>query len=324
MNRGEILVLGAGVSGLSTGILLQKEGYAVTIWTKDLPPNVTSNKAAAVWYPYLCSPREKAIPWARTTFEYLQAEMLPNPQSGCCVRTTTELLDTLQPDPWWKDAFPGVITRPSKEDLPEGYADGYRFDGIVIDTDMYMEFIMKKFMSLGGSIILREIEHIQQALGESNVVINCTGLGSRTLLQDEEVYPVRGQMIRVKPNGFKEVIFDAACHNRLTAVVPRIEDIVLGTTVQENNCNTEVDPKDTEDILRKIPLIAPTFGPIEIIEESVGLRPARASVRLEAESYGERTVIHNYGHGGAGFTLSWGCAQDVVEIVNQILVATQK
>ena len=79
-----------------------------------------------------------------------------------------------------------------------------------------------------------------------------------------------------------------------------------------------MDPKDTEEILRKVKLIAPQLKNIQIIGESVGLRPARESVRLEAEKFDNRTVVHNYGHGGAGFTLGWGCAQDVVSIVEKL------
>ncbi len=96
----EILVLGCGVSGLSTGILLLQSGYSVTIWAKDLPPNTTSNKAAAIWYPYLCFPREKAIPWAKETFTYFQQHMINDPKSGCMYRTITELFTKQQPEPW--------------------------------------------------------------------------------------------------------------------------------------------------------------------------------------------------------------------------------
>jgi len=52
-----------------------------------------------------------------------------------------------------------------------------------------------------------------------------------------------------------------------------------------------------------------------VLEHRVGLRPARTSVRLEAERAGEVTFVHNYGHGGSGVTLSWGCAEDATELV---------
>lgn len=313
-SKQEILVLGVGVSGLSCGILLIKKGYQVTIWAKDLPPNTTSNKAAAVWYPYLCFPREKAIPWARTTFEYLQKEMLGIPKSGCIVRPFTQLFDEVQPEPWWKEAFPGEITRPEKESLPDGYVDGYSIETIVIDTSIYMDYLVDMFKSLGGNIIQEEVKDINEA-GDYKIVINCTGLGSRQLFNDEKVYPVRGQMVKIKNTKFNEVVVDSSGPNDLSLVVPRINDIMLGGTSEENNWNTEINPDDTREILRKAAIIAPKLKNIEVLEESVGLRPARESVRLEAEKIGNNTIIHNYGHGGAGFTLSWGCAQDVVAII---------
>lgn len=314
----EILILGAGVSGLSTGILLLKKGYPVVIWAKDLPPNTTSNKAAAVWYPYLCFPKDKIIPWARATFEYIQKEIINNPKSGCIVRTVTEMFDKPQPDPWWKDALPGEVERPPKEELPEGYVDAYRIKSIVIDTSLYMDFLMEEFKRLGGRIIQKEIKDIQEAFVEYNLVINCTGLGSRELFNDNKIYPVRGQMIKIKPTGFNEVVVDDDGPNNLCLTVPRVNDIMLGGTAQVNDWNTEIDPKDTEEILRKVKLIAPELKNIEIIGESVGLRPVRESIRLEIEKFGDKKVVHNYGHGGSGFTIGWGCAQDVATLVSSL------
>lgn len=316
-SKNNILILGAGVSGLSTGILLLKKGYSVVIWAKDLPPNTTSNKAAAFWYPYLCNPRDKATKWAKTTLEYLYKEMINDPKSGCITRKVTEVFDEKVDDPWWKDAV-SDYKRPTAEELPKGYIDGYEVEGILMDTTVYMDYILEMFRNLGGTIVQKEVTDIQEPLKQYDVIINCTGLGSRELFHDENVYPVRGQMVKIKPNGFDQVIADDEGHNSLAVIIPRLHDIVLGGTAQKDNWSLEVDPKDTQDILRKCAEINPIFKNVEIIEEYVGLRPGRNEVRLEAENYSGKTVIHNYGHGGAGFTLSWGCAQDVVKIIEKL------
>lgn len=319
MDTKKILVLGAGVSGLTTGIWLLKNGYNVTIWAKDISPNTNSNKAAAVWYPYLCYPRDKAIPWAKTTFEYLQKECVGKANTGCIKRIVTEMFDKPQPEPWWSAAFSGKITRPTEEALPHGYVDAYRIESIVIDTSVYMEYLMESFRISGGVLVQKEITDISEAFHDSKLVINCTGLGSKQLFNDDKVYPVRGQMVKIKATGYDQVVVDDDGPNCLTLVVPRVSDIMVGGTIQENNWNTDIDPADTQEILRKVPLIAPELTNIEVISEQVGLRPARDSVRLEAERFGEgNVVIHNYGHGGSGFTLSWGCAQDVRTIVDQL------
>lgn len=316
MNKREILILGAGVSGLSTGILLLKKGYKVTIWAKDLPPNTTSNKAGAFWYPYLSKPKEKVTKWAKSTLEYLKNEFIKDPNNGCVMRTMTEIFDTKVVEPEWKGAV--EYRRPAQDQLPEGYIDGYQIEAVMMDTTIYINYLVEMFKSLGGGLVQKTVNNIQEALAEYDVVVNCTGLGSRELFNDSSIYPVRGQIVRVKPNGFDQVIADDAAHNNLSYIIPRINDIVLGGTAQINDWNLEVDPKDTEEILRKCAEIAPEFKNVEIIGQSVGLRPARDEIRLETEDYSGKTVIHNYGHGGSGFTLSWGCAQEVATLLSSL------
>ena len=87
------------------------------------------------------------------------------------MRTVTEMFDKPQPEPWWKNALPGEVERPSKEELPEGYIDAYRIQSIVIDTSLYMEYLMETFKSLGGTVIQKEINDIQEALQDYELVV---------------------------------------------------------------------------------------------------------------------------------------------------------
>ncbi|HTE58628.1 MAG TPA: FAD-dependent oxidoreductase [Verrucomicrobiae bacterium] len=312
-----ILVVGAGVSGLSSGILLLKAGYKVQIWAKDLPPNTTSNIAAAFWYPYLCSPQDKATGWAGLTLKYLKRHALDDPKSGCRLCTVTEIFDEKVADPWWADAVESW-RRAGPVDLPEGYIDGYQTEAVLMDTTYYLNWLMDQFKELGGRIEQREIKHMDEALADHRMVVNCSGLGSRELLGDKQLFPVRGQVVKIKPNGFDHVLADDDGPNSLAVIIPRMHDTVLGGTKQVNDWNLEVDPQDTQDILQKARALSPAFESVEVISESVGLRPARSEVRLEIEKMGDKAVVHNYGHGGAGFTLSWGCATDVVRLVDDL------
>ncbi len=312
-----VLILGAGVSGLSTGILFLQEGYSVTIWAKDFPPNTTSNKAAAVWYPFICGPLEKVPGWAKTSLEYFESEVLPIPESGCKRTTVVEIFNKVPDDPWWKEGVDSY-RRIDKYKLPKYYIDGYQIEGLVMDTDVYMEYLVTEFKRLGGKMVKRTVKTLDEALERHPLVINCTGLGSRELCNDETVYPVRGQIVKIKPNGFDYSLFEEEGPNSLAYIIPRLKDIVIGGTAQDNNWSLEPDPKDTKDILRKCGNILPQFQKVDILEVRVGLRPARKEIRLEAEKFGKKTVIHNYGHGGAGFTLSWGCAQNVLEIAEEL------
>jgi D-amino-acid oxidase len=289
----QILVLGCGVSGLSTAITLLRAGHKVTIWARDLPPNTTSNQAAAIWWPYLCYPREKAIPWAKYSLGFFKRELVPNPESGCSLITVHDLYTHEVGEPWWSEAVAHwQKLAPTK--LSSGYVDGYEVESVVIDTSVYMNFLVTWFLSLGGKIEEREVSDIREALAVSNLVVNCTGLGSRKLFGDESVYPVRGQVVRVKPNGSSEAIFDDEGPNALAYIIPRTNDIVLGGTAQENDWELAPRAVDREDILRKAAALDPLFDQAEILSEGVGLRPARPAVRLEAERIGSGTVIHNY------------------------------
>jgi D-amino-acid oxidase len=311
----DVLVLGAGVSGLSSAILLRQAGYDVRIWARELPPETTSNRAAAIWYPYLAQPREKALRWAAASYAHFAEQLVPDPASGVSFQSMTEIFAELQPEPWWQSAVPLAVERPAADELPPGYVDAYRFQGLLIETDIYMPFLLDSFRAFGGSIEQREISAIDDALDAADVVVNCTGLGSRDLVGDEDLYPVRGQMLRVHPTGLTETVFDDTGPNALGLVVPRSGDLLLGGSTQDQDWNREPDPADTQSILQRARAIAPDLGDIEILDTIVGLRPVRSQVRLEAERVGEKQLVHNYGHGGAGFTLSWGCAQDVVDLV---------
>jgi D-amino-acid oxidase len=170
---------------------------------------------------------------------------------------------------------------------------------------------------LGGKIEQKEIRDLNEAAGASSVVVNCTGLGSRELANDTSLHPVRGQTVKIRHTGYKFGILDDEGPHALGYVIPRTRDIVLGGTAQANDWDTSIRASDREDILRKAHAMAPELGEIEIVSEGVGLRPKRPTVRLEAERIESATVIHNYGHGGAGFTLSWGCAKEVAELATR-------
>ncbi len=302
--------------GLSTGILLLRAGYSVTIWAKDLPPNTTSNKAAAMWFPFLCFPVDKATRWGKETFSFFLNEIIQDPTSGCLREPVIELLDNKKADPTWKESVDD-FSRPTE--LPAGYEDGYEIKGLIMDTNQYMDYLVNWFEKLGGKLVQKNVSTVDEAFAEYSLVVNCTGLGSRSLFGDEKVYPVRGQTLKIKKTTETTGYLDEEGHNTLAYIIPRINDVVLGGTAQVNDWNDQVDEKDTQEILKRCIAIDPSLANAEIIGVSVGLRPARFEVRLEVEEYpSHKYVIHNYGHGGSGFTISWGCAKDVVELAKQL------
>ncbi len=314
----QILVIGAGVSGLTCALVLAREGHEVSIWAKDLTENTTSAVAAAYWAPYMCNPVEKVIEWSRYTKAYFKDQIMTQQSSGVLPLYMTEFFDNEGEEPWWRDAVEGGEHLDISE-LPDGYKSGFKAHLLLIDTSIYLPWLVQELGKLGVATEQKMVSSFSSIPDKFEVIVNCTGLGARELCKDEKVFPIRGQVIKVvKSSDLNQVIADDTAHNSLAYIIPRVNDVVLGGTAQPNDWNLEVDVEDTKTILRKAKLLFPNLGKVKVISENVGLRPSRDEVRLEVEKIDDRTVIHNYGHGGAGLTLSWGCANEVLNLVTQL------
>lgn len=313
-----IIIIGCGVIGLTSGIRLLERSRSVTIVARDLPPHTTSNKAAAVWFPYHVLPLDRVLKWSWASLD-VYYDLAGDPDTGISLSTFIDLFDTPVPDPWWCRAV-RLFRRPEAHELPKGYADGHVAEVPLIETPVFMTWLVAWFRALGGRIVQREIADVRELAGEGNVIVNCTGLGARTLFHDEEVYPVRGQIARVtRPPEVNRVLFDEHSRHALGYVIPRRHEVILGGTAQDGDWNETVDEATAADILSKGTALDPALTGAELIEHLVGLRPGRSAVRLELEWLDDQLpVIHNYGHGGAGFTLAWGCAAEVATIVEQL------
>ncbi len=309
----EVLVLGGGVSGLSCAVALLEAGHDVRVWARQLPPHTTSNVAAAFWYPYRADPPERVLGWARTSHARF-VELAGKGDTGVARRPAVEVVRAGAPSPWWADAVPSLRAATADE-LPRGAEAGLWFDGIVVDTRRYLEWLLARVVALGGTIETREVADLGQALAACSVVVNCTGLGARDLCGDRELFPIRGQLVRVQDPGVAAVILDERTDGEITYVVPRGDDVVLGGTSEVGDEDMAVRPASAEAILARCVALAPGLADARVVAHVVGLRPGRSMVRLEAERIGEGLVVHDYGHGGAGVTLSWGCAAEVVALV---------
>jgi D-amino-acid oxidase len=155
--------------------------------------------------------------------------------------------------------------------------------------------------------------------GDNRLIVNCTGVYARQVVPDPHVFPLRGQVVRIKAPHIQQGYMD---DSTFTYIFPRGDDWVLGGVSQPGNWNLEPDAATAENILQRCEQIEPSVRHAEIIKHSVGLRPGRHEVRLECETVDERcAVIHNYGHGGVGYTLSWGCADEVTTLAREVITA---
>ena len=149
------------------------------------------------------------------------------------------------------------------------------------------------------------------------MIVNCSGVAARELVPDPAVTPVRGQVVVIANPGIEEFYIDhTPAPQEVVYLFPHESTVVLGGTVNPGDRDTAPRPAVAERILRDCATVDPRVLGARVLAHRVGLRPARPEVRLEAEPLGGGRVLwHNYGHGGGGVTLSWGCALEIAAAV---------
>lgn len=294
-----VIVVGAGVVGLTCAVRLLEDGHRVDVVARDLPLETTSAVAAALWYPFRALPQGRVTSWARTSYAVFEA-LAAEEGSGVRMLTGTEVLREHQPDPWWRSAVPSLDRETA---LPPGYADGWTFVSPVVDMPVHLRWLVARIEELGGSLTRMNLSALPADDGV--LVVNATGLGARHFGADPSVHPVRGQVVVVEQVGLDRWTLDG---EGLTYVVPRAGEIVVGGTDVEDEWSRTPDPAVAEQVLHRATALVPELEGARVLRHKVGLRPGRPEVRLERVGH----VVHCYGHGGAGVTFSWGCAADVV------------
>ncbi len=303
-----MLVIGAGVAGLTVGVTLAEAGHHVDVLARDLPQETTSAVAAAIWYPYLAEPVERVLAWSRHS-KMVFEQLADTPATGVVLRRGTELLRSRSSDPWWIEAVPDLSRLGA---TPAPYADGWSFTTPVIEMPVYLEWLRRRLEDAGATLTRMALPALPDRAG---LVVNCAGLGARMLADDPSVYPVRGQVVRVAQMGIDEWMLDEAGP---TYVVPRSHDVIVGGTEERGAWDRRPDPAVAQQILLRASALVPEIADAEVLGHRVGLRPVRPEVRLELDENDDHSVIHCYGLGGAGVTLSWGCAAEVASLAERV------
>ncbi|XP_065907449.1 D-aspartate oxidase-like [Dysidea avara] len=327
--RPNVAVVGAGVVGLPTAVMLTESKLQpqVTIIAEQFSPNITSDAAVAAiritdYQTFANDPRK--VKWIGETYQYL-SKLFPTPLAArlnLTLLSSYAIFDEYKEYPGVRDLVLGFRFISAEEkrvlNIPQDKT-ACSYLTFTVPCGPFLAWQLEQFKTNGGMVIQKKLNSLKEIDGEYDVIVNCTGLGSKELVDDQELYPNRGQAMLVKAPWVKYVIkeeFDGGSFS----IYPRSEGVVLGGTKQIDNWSTDVDPVDSANILAGCLKYVPSLAQAEVLHEWVGLRPGRKQVRLEAEDLSENTVIvHNYGHNNKGFALSIGCAKDTVLLVEKHL-----
>ncbi|WP_280267558.1 FAD-dependent oxidoreductase [Nocardia wallacei] len=313
------VVIGSGIVGLSTAFELLRHGCEVVVVSADPVRSTTSFLAAAVWFPTAAGPADRVADWSAETFTHLE-RLAHDGVPGARMCQSLAVYREEPATPAWAGSVREF--RPARPDeLPPHYRSGFRFAVPLLEMPVFLPWLGSRVRRAGARWVRRTIRTLDE-LGDlaPDVIVNCAGLRAGPLAGDTEVYPIRGQIVRVANPGVSVSIRDENHPLGRAYVHPRAHDCILGGSLEIGAWDRTPDPQLTQSILRRCRDLLPQLADSTVLETLVGLRPGRAEVRLEL-ARGDSApvpVIHNYGHGGSGVTIAYSCAREVVALVETL------
>ena len=327
-------VIGAGVAGLPIAAMLTRNRFKpqVTLIAEEFSPNITSDAAGAairITDDKTFNDDPRKVKWIAETYKYVM-ELFSSPLASqlnvTMVATYAIFEGSKEIDPYLKDSVLGFRDVGAEEkkilNIPQD-KNAWCYNTFVMPCTPYLSWQMTQFKTNGGTVVQKKLKSLQELDGTYDVVVNCSGLGSRELVNDHKVYPVRGQAVLLNAPWVKHSI-TVEIGDQVTYLYPRGAAVMLGGTAQIGDWSKEISSSDRQDIIARCSQYVPSLAQAEVIDEWVGIRPGCKRVRLEREDISQNTsVVHNYGHTGKGFALSIGCAKDVLSLIEQCFIEKQ-
>jgi D-amino-acid oxidase len=258
-NERRAAVLGCGSPGLTAARQLQRRGFDVTIYAMAVPPNTTSNMSMAGFTQTagLVSPDKRTPAWdaqfrQAVEISYRQLQLLVSPSYGVYWIDSYNATDTANPQPTANpdaDLLPESVRTgrdrevfgPGEHPFPTKYA--VRSSALAIEPSIYLEALLRDFAVFGGKIVIRKFDTPRDLMSLSEpVIVNCTGLGSKALFNDEELVPIRGQLTVMVPQ--PEVHYRAsgrAPNGANASMNPRSDGLVIGNMQDRGSWSLEPD-----------------------------------------------------------------------------------
>ena len=326
----DVLVIGAGVIGLTTAICLAEAGVSTAIAAAEMPQQTTSAAAGALWGPHLVGMDDRVARWASGTLarfaELTEPGLGANALDGV-IRIASGIAARREEEHGPPEfAAETALAACDPADIPAGYRSAWRLTAPIVAMPEYLDYLAQRYDRAGGAtpfpVKIGRLSDASALAPSARVIVNCTGSGARDLVPDPDVTPVRGQVVVMTNPGLTEFfVGTGADPSDLTYLFPHGDVVVLGGTEQRGDWSREPDPATAERIIGACTAVRPELRTATVLDHRVGLRPTRPSVRLAVEPGDGVTIVHNYGHGGAGVTLSWGCAEDAAALALEALGA---
>lgn len=197
-----------------------------------------------------------------------------------------------------------------RNELPDIYDEAYEVQVPLIETQIFLPWLMKELSHKNVLFEHKAITDLSELSSQADIVFNCTGYGSKQLCNDDELIAIRGQIGLLSLVENMNIYLD---NETPLYLVPRHDAIIVGGTYEEGIESTETDEATIHRLLQNAYDVFPELKQNKMIGSWAGVQPYRSLVRVEREK--DSNIIHNYGHGGSGFTLSFGCAQEAINMI---------
>jgi D-amino-acid oxidase len=342
--RQKVVVVGGGVVGLSCALVLSRD-YQVHVVAEKMGILSDSRKATAIWHVYLVPETTEVLSWSQRSLEVLCEMAEISPESGVELVEGVELFRRGSPStPKWSH-IPRMFRPLAQEEvalynsLSDDSVDpadrallrawpvlwGYRIEAPAANMQIYLPWLERSVRANGVTLETRRITSLDDVANDCSFVVNCSGFGARELAQDRAFVPYKGQyfVLRDSAGSPRTYIGDDDHPRGMAYVIPRFGELLVGGCAEEGIESLELT-LDWDDTMKRAGLYCPWLMERSQADQArppvVGIRPCRKSgVRLEVEM-GDHPVpvVHNYGHGGSGFSLSWGCAEAVRDVLLQL------
>ncbi|KAL6355633.1 hypothetical protein LRP88_11236 [Fusarium phalaenopsidis] len=340
MGVDDIVIIGAGIIGLDTALVLSEQGYGrhITVVAEHLPGD-TSVTYTSPWagcnFSAISGADLNALKWDHAGYLYL-SKLADNPTETFVRRTpSTELWDEAVPHDKIKamSEYLEDFKIVPNEDLPAGVQAGVSFTTFTINAPRHLQYLVERLKSQYGVRFVRQrLPSIHAGFDSLNtsIVFNCIGNAALSLpgVQDTKCYPTRGQVLLTRAPWVQSNIMRHG-KDYETYVIPRPEsngNVILGGYMQKGCSDGSTYSYETDSILERTKELSQELGQRnpEVLAVFAGLRPSReGGARVEREHVSiagkDRIIVHNYGAGGTGFQAGYGMALDAAECVKDVL-----